>query len=299
LLWAIGGAMALKPTQNLSRGRACSPLPPWWDSGMIAVTSRWDRIAVRIVTWNCNRAFHKKYEHILVLKPDIAVIQECADVHILRRAAPQFAPTSAIWIGDNDQKGLGVFTFGPFRAELSTIYRDNCPYIIPVLIDGPIRFNVLAVWACHNKQKSFEARLGPLRRSLDLYRNFIEGCATVVTGDFNDNVQWDKPRRLNNHGTNVGELQTLGLVSAYHHYRNEEQGAELLPTIYWRDRKIDGPRYHIDYCFIPADWTKTISSLTVGRFEDWVANGLSDHVPMVADLALQRTPTKEDHARID
>jgi exodeoxyribonuclease-3 len=241
---------------------------------------------VRIVTWNCARALHKKYEHVLALKPDIALIQECADIRILRNTAPEFRSTSAIWIGDNDQKGLGVFTFGSFRAQQSEIYRDNCPYILPVEIGGPIRFNLLAVWACHNKEKSYEGRLGPLRRSLDEYGDFLQEHPAVVAGDFNDNVQWDKPKKANNHGSNVSKLAVLGLRSAYHHCRGESQGAELEPTIFWRDRKFDGPRYHIDYCFIPVAWTKSILSVTVGRFEDWVGNGLSDHVPIVLDVNL-------------
>ncbi len=28
---------------------------------------------MRIVIWNCNKALHKKYEHLLALAPDIAV----------------------------------------------------------------------------------------------------------------------------------------------------------------------------------------------------------------------------------
>src|SRR6266404_9737224 len=178
---------------------------------------------MRIVVWNCNMAFHRKYEYLLALQPDIAVIPECGNIDVLREKAPNFQPKSSVWIGDSDRKGLGVFTFGFFRATRSNLYSDNCPYIIPAQIDGPIRFSLLAVWACHNKEKSYEAGLGPLRRSLDVYRDFIGERATVVAGDFNDNVQWDKPRRLNNHGINVGELQKLGLVSAYHHHRDEKQ----------------------------------------------------------------------------
>jgi exodeoxyribonuclease-3 len=142
------------------------------------------------------------------------------------------------------------------------------------------------VWACHNKEKSYEGRVGPLRRSLDEYGDFLQEHPAVVAGDFNDNVQWDKPKKANNHGSNVSKLATLGLRSAYHHCRGESQGAELEPTIFWRDRKFDGPRYHIDYCFIPVAWTKSILSVTVGRFEDWVGNGLSDHVPIVLDVNL-------------
>ena len=229
-------------------------------------------------------AFHRKYEYLLALQPDIAIVPECADLPILKNAAVGFNPASAIWIGDNPRKGLGVFTFGSYRGELIARNRNNYPFIAPVEIGGPISFNLLAVWACHNKANSYKARLGPLRRSLNEYNDFLQERPAVVAGDFNDNVQWDKPKKLNNHGLNVSRLAALGLHSAYHHARSENQGEEKEPTIFWRDRKVDGPRYHIDYCFIPTSWTKSIFAVTVGRFEDWVGNGLSDHVPLVLDL---------------
>jgi hypothetical protein len=60
-------------------------------------------------------AFHWKYEHLLPLNPDIAIIPECGNIEALEQKAPEYCPSSAIWIGDNPQKGLGAFTFGPFR----------------------------------------------------------------------------------------------------------------------------------------------------------------------------------------
>ena len=160
----------------------------------------------------------------------------------------------------------------------------SIPYILPLCIEGPRQLNLLAVWACHNKNNSYEAGLGPLGRAISKYRDFIEGGATVVAGDFNDNVQWDKPKKLNKHAGNVSELANLGLQSAYHYSRGLDQGDEAEPTLYWRDRKANGPRYHIDYCFAPDAWMESISSVTVGQFDEWVATGLSDHVPMTVDF---------------
>jgi hypothetical protein len=50
---------------------------------------------MRVVAWNCNTAFHRKYRNLLELKPDIAVIPECANVELLSRKAPDFQPTFA------------------------------------------------------------------------------------------------------------------------------------------------------------------------------------------------------------
>jgi exodeoxyribonuclease-3 len=150
-------------------------------------------------------------------------------------------------------------------------------------IEGPARFNLLAVWACHHKPNSYQAGCGPLMRALSAYQAFIKESPTVVAGDFNDNVKWDRPKKRNKHKINVDELAALGLRSAYHHARGVEQGAEREPTIYWRDRKRDGGSYHIDYCFVPESWTKSISAVEVGGFDDWVH--LSDHVPLIVEVS--------------
>lgn len=240
-------------------------------------------------------ALHSKYEHLLDLKPDIAVVPECANKDVMGEKARHFLPSSSMWFGDNRHKGLGVFTFGAYRAERSDIYQNGFPHIGPLRIDGPTQFNLLAVWACHAHANSYEARQGPLMRAMNAYRAFIENGPTVVAGDFNDNVRWDKPKKVNNHGTNVGALTAFGLRSAYHQSRGVDQGKELEPTIYWRNRKSDGPSYHIDYCFLPETWVDESLSVGIEPFQGWVGAGLSDHVPLVVDVnprALNQQATK-------
>src|SRR5260370_5728700 len=171
---------------------------------------------MRIVIWNCNMALHGKYEHLLALTPDIAVIPECAGIELIRGKAPDFVPSSSIWIGDNRHKGLGVFTFGAYRAEQSAIYQSKFPHVSPVRIDGPTQFNLLAVWACHAHANSYEARQGPLMRAMRAYREFIQDSPTVVAGDFNDNVLLCKTEKLNNHGTKFNCSTTLALCSPSH-----------------------------------------------------------------------------------
>lgn len=34
---------------------------------------------MRLVTWNCGMALHRKFEALLGLEPDIAVVCECAE----------------------------------------------------------------------------------------------------------------------------------------------------------------------------------------------------------------------------
>ena len=87
-----------------------------------------------------------------------------------------------------------------------------------------------------------------------------------------------------NHANEIRAMAGLGLVSAYHVSRGVEAGAEPEPTLYWRDRTIDGPTYHIDYVFIPEEWSQCSFELTVGRYWDWVHPRLSDHVPLVLEI---------------
>jgi exodeoxyribonuclease-3 len=79
----------------------------------------------------------------------------------------------------------------------------------------------------------------------------------------------------------------VGLASAYHALRSEQQGQETVPTHYWRDRKKDGPTYHIDYVFLLTQWLGGVRELAVGSFEGWCGSGLSDHVPILVDVNLQ------------
>jgi hypothetical protein len=71
-------------------------------------------------------AFHRKCQHLVALKPDVAVIPECSNVKSLAADAPEFRPTSSVWIGDNPRNGLAVFTFGEFTGGLSDDHRDDC-----------------------------------------------------------------------------------------------------------------------------------------------------------------------------
>lgn len=89
----------------------------------------------------------------------------------------------------------------------------------------------------------------------------------------------------------IKRYSEVGLCSAYHRLADEPFGAETKPTHWWRDRKIDGPRYHIDYAFIPEAWVES-ADLEIGGFEQWVKVAGSDHAPLILDIDLSRlTPT--------
>ena len=206
---------------------------------------------MRIVAWNCNMALHAKAAGLLALKPDVAVISECAEPDRLRLRGASWLESEPVWIGRNPHKGL-------------------------------------AVWAQNASSGSIRKRsLGPLRRAMARYRDFLSHPATLVAGDLNSNTIWDKPGWRINHSTKVRLLEEqFGLVSAWHAVTGEPHGAETVPTLYWRDRTKDGPTYHIDYVFLPAQWLASVTELTVGTYEEWCGSGLSDHVPILVDVGL-------------
>lgn len=248
-----------------------------------------DRANFRLTAWNCNMALHRKLDALESLGADIAVLPEVAHPYVVAGKSPRFIADRCVWEGHNQHKGLGIVASSErWHMRLHESYDPGNAIILPVSVDGPLRFNLLAIWSLHVDGKKATARSGgPVVRALENAREFCRGAPLVVAGDFNNSVIWDKPGNVNNMTAIDDLLQDLGLVSAYHHSRNLALGAETDPTLYWRDRRIDGPRYHIDYIYIPRDWSGVKYSLQVGRFERWVGSGLSDHVPLTISFPLE------------
>jgi hypothetical protein len=243
---------------------------------------------MRIVAWNCNMALDRKVEGLLALRPDIAVVSECAEPERLRlRSQGTWIESDPVWIGRNPHKGLAVFAFSGYKARLADGYYPSLRYVAPVHIDGPRPCNLLAVWAQNASAGGIRKyQLGPLRRSLSRYKDFLTSRSAIVAGDLNSNTIWDKPGWRINHSTKVKILEErFGLVSAWHAVRGERHGEESVPTLYWRDRIKDGPTYHIDYVFLPMSWVDKVR-VEIGTFENWCIAGLSDHAPVVVDIDL-------------
>jgi len=246
---------------------------------------------VRLVVWNCNMALHKKLDALTGLRPDVAIVCECANPEIVRLKSKGRLPDSAVWVGKNPQKGLAVIGMGPWRVRLDEGWDPSIRHVAPVHVDGPRPFRLLAVWAFNRGDNYDESGRGPLARGLARFENFGDGAPLVVAGDFNNNAIWSNPKKpTHGHLVDVATLASCGLFSAYHHHRGATQGEEPEPTLYWRDRRVDGPAYHIDYIFAPEDWKQELRSVEVGDFPSWVGSGLSDHVPLVVEFEFGRDP---------
>lgn len=85
----------------------------------------------------------------------------------------------------------------------------------------------------------------------------------------------------------------FGLVSAYHHHFRESFGVETRPTHFHQGK--EEAAFHLDYCFLPGEWAKSIKNVAVGVYNDW--NSISDHVPLIVDLGIEAHPHTAPRAR--
>jgi exodeoxyribonuclease-3 len=234
---------------------------------------------MKIVTWNANMAVRRKFTALRALDPDIAIVPEC------EREIPLNEGVSFAWIGRINHKGLGVFGFGDYSITLDPSYDKRLQWVAPIQVRGPSQFLLLAMWSYAHRATEFhplEPTSSQPQQALTVYRSLYADQALVAAGDFNNNLQWDRPGKPGNWEVTVERLAEAGLVSAYHDHRKEPFGSEREPTLYWRDRKIDGHTYHIDFCFVPTTWQ--VDAVEIGSFADWVGAGLSDHVPVIVDV---------------
>jgi hypothetical protein len=227
---------------------------------------------MRITTWNCNMAMHRKLDALLALRPDIAVLPECAspDVHAARPIYD--AATSHAWHGRLPTKGLAVLTFGDFRLK-SLPPREPSDHAFLVRVEGPVPLHLLAVWT---QQPHY---IEGAHHALDAHRRLFKKGPGVVAGDLNSNAIFDANRVLN-HSTFVERMRKLAMFSAYHAHYGEPHGAESRPTFFlYRHR--DKP-FHFDYVFLPERWRRAVRSVQLGAPDEWLSQ--SDHLPLTVSL---------------
>jgi exodeoxyribonuclease-3 len=225
---------------------------------------------MRLVTWNCCRgAFARKAPLLEPLVFDVAVIQECAK--------PAVETDHCLWFGGNPRQGIAIVSREPYRIRAMKRRIGVPRYTIPIEVNGPENFLLLAVWSKANQKHPY---VEAVVKAVRLYRHLFTQ-PVVLLGDLNSNTFWDTNHDDDrNHSALVRLLSEMGLVSAYHAFRDEPHGGESQPTYYFQWKK-DRP-YHIDYCFIPAAWATRIGRVDVGSFEDW--KGHSDHRPIIVDV---------------
>jgi exodeoxyribonuclease-3 len=234
---------------------------------------------MRLITWNCQAGLvsRKKALTLFERDPDIAIVQECSkrDTESIRQQG-----YGGFWFGDADIPAKGMAIFHKSEWKLHPLKQPKHKWIVPVDVEGPENFMLLAVWACAVKGK-LESYVAVIHSALAAHPEWFKRGPVVMAGDFNSNSQWDRNRPLGNHTLLVEQLKAYGMSSVYHLHHKEEQGKESRPTFYLY-RKSDHP-FHLDYIFVPDGWIGRLKNFEVGDFYQWLR--LSDHCPLTIDVA--------------
>ena len=166
---------------------------------------------MKIITWNCNMAFRKKTHLIIVHKPDILVVQECECPEKLTFNADTPKPTDTLWFGNNQHKGLAIFSYGDLKLSVLDIHNTEIQMIIPVSVTGrEYDFNLFAVWA-YNPTDPDGRYVEQVWKAIHHYDDLLTSKQTILAGDFNSNTIWDRKRRAGNHSNVVKYLEEKGI----------------------------------------------------------------------------------------
>lgn len=234
---------------------------------------------MKIVSWNCNGAFRKKFENLLDFNADIYIIQECENPNETKHQKYQEWAQNFLWIGENKNKGLAIFAKSNITLEKldwSNQFKDHyVKYFLPCKINQD--FDLLAVWTHRNNSPNF-GYIGQLWKYLQVNKDKLN--TTIIAGDFNSNTIWDEWDRWWNHSDVVNELKELGIESFYHKSTGEQHGKESKPTLYFQ-RNLK-KTYHIDYVFGASRFSECLKKIEVGEADKWLE--ISDHMPIICEI---------------
>jgi len=222
-------------------------------------------------------AFRKKASLLLAHKPDIAIIPECEHPDKLKFESGIPLPNDVLWFGNNQHKGLGVFSYSDYKFQLDDSHNADFRTILPLTVRNKKNiFCLFAIWANNPSDRGYEY-VGQIWKAINFYTDRLKNKKTILVGDFNSNTIWDKPRREGNHSTVVEFLARKGIHSTYHKFYDQPQGKEKHNTLFMYRHK-DKP-YHLDYCFASKDLIEKLSNVEIGEHKEWCKH--SDHTPLI------------------
>ncbi len=237
---------------------------------------------MKLITWNCQGAFRKKADTILLHQPDILVVQECEHPDNLVFNSTTQRPNDFLWFGNNKHKGLGVFSYSDYKFQLLEQHNAEFKIVVPISVTGgEFDFTLYAICA-NNPEDKRNQYIGQVWKAINYYDQILNEGNSILTGDFNSNSIWDKKNRIGNHSDVVNFLEQKGIHSLYHKYFDEQHGKETQSTFYLY--RHENRPFHIDYCFASSDLYDKVKNVEIGTYENWITH--SDHTPLIINFDL-------------
>lgn len=234
---------------------------------------------MRLITWNCKGAFHRKHDFVAALCPDILIAPECERISEIAQPFNSAPVRSLEWFGSNPRKGLAVISYGDYALTVHPSYDSRFQWIVPLLVSGPETFVLFAVWTLPSG--GYGGRyIRPALEAFEFYKPIIDTSEVIWAGDFNSNFNFDEPSRRYKFCDFVSLLRQRGLHSLYHRQRACEHGEEPDHTFYLHHNLAKG--YHIDYVFASERLHPFGLDISIGSHAEWSKR--SDHAPLICDF---------------
>lgn len=236
---------------------------------------------MKLISWNCNGAFCRKYPALNKFNADIWIIPESESPQYLAEHNYKLPADNHLWCGDRPYRGLSVFSFHGYKIRNADFFDNRFKHILPIIVTTPNNqeFLLITVWACRVKDNPDWDYIGQMCYFMEKYSQYFDSN-TVMAGDFNINMQWNKSFKKEHNYTRFLQLcSENGLYSLYHQLSQEPQGQETIPTSFYRRNPSRG--FHIDYIYLPQELNNKVKNFQIHGVE-WLS--LSDHVPLELEI---------------
>lgn len=237
---------------------------------------------MKLLGWNCNGAFRRKYQALENFNADIWVVPESeSPAYLLRHKSP-LSSAQQLWCGQNQSKGLSVFAFNGCQISRADFFNPAYRHILPVNITTADKQKMLliAVWASRVKDNSDWDYIGQLCHFME-HNGPLLPPQSLFLGDFNINMQWnDSFKKEHNYSRFLELCHTYGFTSLYHHLTGETQGQETTFTSY--SHRIKRRGYHIDYAWLGRGLLRRAEAFRIHGGREWLTR--SDHMVLEVEL---------------
>lgn len=224
---------------------------------------------MKVISWNCCMKFREKFKEISKLDADIYVIPECEDPKQSNDEEYKSFASNHIWIGDNKNKGLGIFAKDDITIE-PIPHNSNSKYFIPVRIKNS--FNLIAVWTVPEKkgiQYYTEELLNFYNDNESLFDEDL-----IICGDLNADMSLGGTHAKHFYDF-IEKMERHGLRDIYHRINDEDEGYERQDTYYPNNGQKP---YHLDHVFAKPHVITYLRILN----RKWLEK--SDHLPLIFEV---------------